>query len=50
MGGGNSRVVLRLKAETGPVGEINVRLRLTDPRLITLTGRTQGKVPPISDV
>lgn len=42
--------VVRLKAEIGPVGEINVRLLLTDPGLITLTGSTQGKDPPTSDV
>lgn len=47
MNGGGSRVVPRLKAEIGPVGEINVRLMLTDPRLITLTGSAQGKVPPV---
>lgn len=57
MNGGGGAIALpcgggvrRLEAEIGPVGEINVRLLLTDPRLITLTGSTQGKDPPISDV
>lgn len=38
------RVVPQL--EIGPVGEINVRLLPTDPRLIILTGSTQGKIRP----
>lgn len=49
-GGGNSRVGPRLPEQIGPVGEINVRLLLTEPRLVSLTGSTQGLAPPISDV